>query len=127
MRIKIPKTEQSHFLIANLAKVYPITQSDEHVEFETDENIIIPRGWSNLSQNAFKSLCRKMTVADGTRKLFPDEFHIEPKRPNIFKVRLSTVENKKLAEAAKKVHTNAADFIRDAALTRANRLLTGKP
>jgi len=123
MKIYIPKNKNHEPLIANLKQVHNIEENKEAWTITTEVDIIIPREWSGLSQNAFRKLGKKIRVSEGVKKTTDEEVSIQILRKKIMKIRIAPKEEEILTEAAKLAGKQTAEFVRETAFSRATKML----
>jgi len=126
MEIKIPKTPEATTLIKALREIYPLIEEENFWKITVEKDIIIPRAWSNLSIFQFRKFTRTIQVKGGRKFFRGDELAIRLSRKKIFKIRLSEKEEQFIVEAAECLGQSAAEFIRETAISRAEKILGRK-
>ena len=123
MKVYIFKDKNYEPLIDNLKQVHDIGEDKNTWTITTEVDIIIPREWSGLSQNAFRKLGKKIRVSEGVKKTTDEEVSIQILRKKIMKIRIAPKEEEILAEAAKLAGKQTAEFVRETAFSRATKML----
>jgi uncharacterized protein (DUF1778 family) len=123
MKIYVPKDTAYEPLMANLKQVHNIEENEKAWVITTEVDIIIPREWSGLAQNAFRKLGKKIRASEGAKKTTDEEVLIQILRKKIMKIRVASEEEKILNDAAKRVGKQTAEFVRETALSRATKML----
>jgi len=123
MKVYMPKDSKYQKLIETIKTFRAVTEEAKHFTMPSEEDIIIPREWSGLTQREFKEFGHLIRVEDGTKQYDEKEIVLTIMRKHIFKMRLAKTEKNLIERAAKLTRKDAADFVRESTLTRAKKIV----